>query len=254
MQKKGWRHSKKSGKPNLAMSDRGQVIVTGASKGIGAAIARVLQDKGFAVASLSRSGDAAAGENFICDVTNEGEVRQTFAEIAANGPVVGLVNNAGVHIGSPTARLNTAEFETVMKLNSTAVMVCAREAYPYLRATGGIIVNMGSFFDRMGVPHNLAYCASKAAVAAMTRCLAVEWARDDIQVVNVAPGYVETELNESFLKQEKNRAFLQSRVPVEGRAGTTEEVARLVTNLFCEPIPYLTGETIYMDGAQGINH
>ncbi len=236
------------------MREQGQIIVTGASKGIGAAVSHALCARGFTVASLSRTGDAPNGDNYVCDVTDEQAVKGAFGDIGARGPIVGLVNNAGVHLGGPTARLLTEQFETVMRLNSTAVMVCAREAYPYLKASQGTIVNMGSFFDRMGVPHNLAYCASKAAVAAMTRCMAVEWAEDHIQVVNVAPGYVATELNEDYLNQEKSRAFLQSRVPVGGRAGTTEEVAQMVGMLFSERIAYLTGETIYMDGAQGINH
>lgn len=236
------------------MGDKGQVIVTGASKGIGAAVAQELAIRGYRVASLSRSGDAAVGENHICNVTDEEALRQVFAKVGENGPIVGLVNNAGVHLSTPTARLPTSEFETVMRLNSTAVMVCAREAYPYLKATHGTIINMGSFFDRMGVPHNLVYCASKASVAAITRCLAVEWARDDIKVVNIAPGYVTTELSAEYLSHEKNQAFLKKRVPLGGRAGTAGEVARLVGVLFSEAISYLTGETIYMDGAQGINH
>ncbi len=236
------------------MSDGGQVIVTGASKGIGAAVAVELVKRGYQVASLSRTGDARVGDSYQCDVTDEDAVRQTFGKIAGKGSVVGLVNNAGVHLSGPIADLPTEEFETVMRLNSTAVMICAREAYPYLKDSRGTIINMGSFFDRMGVTHNLAYCASKAAVAAMTRCMAVEWAKDGIQVMNVAPGYVATELNEDYLDHEKSRAFLNSRVPVGGRAGTTEEVAQLVGSLFTEGIAYLTGETIYMDGGQGINH
>ena len=112
---------------------------------------------------------------------------------------------------------------------------------------------MGSFFDRMAVPYNLAYCASKAAVGAMTRCLAAEWAADGIRVINVAPGYVETALNREFLAREDMRRYMESRVPLK-RAGRPEEVARLVAALLSEDIPYLTGETIYMDAAHAIAH
>mgnify|MGYP005733863585 CR=1 FL=1 len=134
-------------------------------------------------------------------------------------------------------------------------MTGSREVYPFLCDNGGgKIINLGSFFDRMGVPHNLAYCASKAAVAAMTRCLAVEWARKKIQVINVAPGYVATDFNSDYLTQPKVKAWMKERVPWEGRPGNAEEVARLVASLFVEDLPYLTGETIYMDGAHGINH
>jgi len=233
----------------------GSIIVTGASKGIGAAIVTDLERRGFTVHGLSRSGESPGKHARVCDVTDEEAVRTAFAAIADEGPIGGLVNNAGVHLGGPTQRLPTAEFEAVMMLNVTAVMICSREVYPHFESNrGGKIVNLGSFFDRMGVPHNLAYCASKAAVAALTRCLAVEWARKRINVINVAPGYVATELNTSYLSRNEVKAWLAERVPWEGRPGTAEEVAKLVGALFVENIPYLTGETIYMDGAHGVNH
>lgn len=231
----------------------GQIVVTGASKGIGAAIARNLESRGFEVICLSRSGSAPCGNGWVCDVTDEQAVRTALTEIAAGGPVAGLVNNAGLHIGGSAASLETATFEQVMQINATAVMVMAREAYPFLRKSRGMVVNIGSFFDKLGVPDNLAYCASKAAVAAMTRCMAVEWAGDGIKVVNVAPGYVETDLNRDFLQREKVRRWLSRRVPVQ-RSGSPDEVGRLVGALFKENIGFLTGETIYIDGGQGMNH
>jgi NAD(P)-dependent dehydrogenase (short-subunit alcohol dehydrogenase family) len=230
-----------------------QFIVTGASKGIGAAIAKELDRRGVPVVCLSRSGTAEVGDAMICDMTDEAAVQRTFGAIAARGTIAGLINNAGVHIGGPIATLTTAEFNRSLALNTTAVMVAAREAYPLLRGRGGIIVNIGSFFDKLGVPNNLAYCASKAAVAAMTRCMAVEWARDAIRVINVAPGYIETDLNKEYLARDKIKAWMGERIPVGG-VGSAEEVARLVAALCCERIGFLTGETIYVDGAQGINH
>lgn len=230
-----------------------QIIVTGASKGIGAAIAAELARRDYDVVCLSRSGVSKAGRAMACDMTDENVVRTVFEEIAAYGPIAGLVNNAGVHIGGPIATLSTEDFNKTIALNATAVMVAAREAYPYMRDNGGMIVNIGSFFDKMGVPDNLAYCASKAAVAAMTRCMAVEWARDGIRVLTVAPGYIETDLNRDYLAREKVRAWMKQRIPVGG-AGATGDVAKLVGALFSENISFMTGETIYIDGAQGINH
>ncbi len=232
----------------------GQIIVTGAQRGIGAAIAAELKSRGFNVAGTSRSGDTAVGPGHACDVTDEAAIAQTVSAIAARGPIIGLVNNAGLHETSPAARLSATAFENIIRTNATSVLVAAREAYPHIKAAGGgMIVNIGSFFDKLGVPENTAYCASKAAVAAITRCLAVEWAADNIRVMNIAPGYIETDLNHDFLAKDKVRAWLSRRVPV-GRAGKPEEVARIVAGLFREDVGFLTGETIYLDGGQGMNH
>ena len=232
----------------------GQVIVTGASRGIGAAIAVELVRRGFEVAALSRSGDAPAGHGIACDVTDEGSLSQAVACVAAKGPIVGLVNNAGAHVATPSRDLTAANFEKSVRLNATSVLVASREAYPHLVAAGGgLIVNIGSFFDKLAVPENVAYCASKAAVGAITRCLAAEWARDGIRVLDVAPGYIETDLNRDFLASDKIRSWLAKRAPV-GRPGTPDEVARLVGSLFSERIAFLTGETIYIDGGQSVNH
>lgn len=232
----------------------GQIVVTGASKGIGAAIAAELDRRGVSVVCLSRSGSSPVGHSMVCDMTDEQAVRDAFATINARGPIAGLVNNAGVHIPGAIATLSTNDFDQTMALNVTAVMVAAREAYPFLKKAGAsTLVNIGSFFDKLGVPDNLAYCASKAAVAAMSRCMAVEWAKDGIRVVNVAPGYIETDLNRDYLARDKVRSWMAQRIPV-GAPGQAVEVARFVAALIVERIAFLTGETIYLDGGQGINH
>lgn len=230
---------------------RGQVVVTGGSRGIGAAIAVALDEAGYEVVSVSRSGAAPAGRGLRCDLTDEAALRRAFAAI--DGPVAGLVNNAGVHATERSAELTREGYENVMTLNATAVALASREAYPHLRATRGTIVNIGSFFDKMGVPDNLAYCASKAAVGAITRCLAVEWAKDGIRVINVAPGYIETDLNREYLSRDEVRRWLGGRIPAGG-PGAPRDVATLVVSLMTGDIPFLTGETIYIDGGQGMNH
>ena len=233
----------------------GRIIVTGASKGLGAATARALDGAGYEVIGLSRSGACATGRGIVCDMTDEAAVKAVFADIASDPtPIVGLVNNAGAHGQSVSAEIEIADYERVMALNATAVVVASREAYPLLkRAGGGLIVNMGSVFDKLGVREHLAYCVSKAAVGAITRCLAVEWAGDGISVVNVAPGYVETDFNRDFLQRDAVKRWLERRIPA-GRTGTPEEVAGLVAALFDMRTPYLTGETIYLDGGHGMHH
>jgi NAD(P)-dependent dehydrogenase (short-subunit alcohol dehydrogenase family) len=166
----------------------------------------------------------------------------------------GLVNNAGIHLDAPSHEMDTATYERVMGTNATAVFTTCREAYPHLVCAGGaVVVNIGSFFDKIGVKRNLAYCASKAAVGAMTRCLAVEWAGKGIRVVDVAPGYIVTDLNRESLERGPVREYIDKRIPAHG-PGTAEEVARLVAALFVEDLAFLTGETIYLDGGQGIAH
>ena len=233
----------------------GRVIVTGASKGLGAATARALDEAGYEVIGLSRSGTSPAGRGIVCDMTDEAAVKAVFAGLADDPePVAGLVNNAGAHGQSASAEIDIADYERVMALNATAVVVASREAYPLLkRAGGGLIVNMGSVFDKLGVKEHLAYCVSKAAVGAITRCLAVEWAEDGISVVNVAPGYVETDFNRDFMRRDAVKRWLERRIPA-GRTGTPEEVAGLVAALFDMRSPYLTGETIYLDGGHGMHH
>jgi len=245
--------------------NQGKVIaVTGASRGIGASIALELATRGFTVGCLSRKGGGIENlpvpaevaprlVNLVCDVTDERSARTALAELAAKaGGLHGLVNNAGIHLDGPSDRLETSVFETVMHTNATAVFTTCREAYPHLvKSGGGTIVNIGSFFDKIGVKRNVPYCAAKAAVGAITRCLAVEWAKKGISVLDIAPGYIETDLNRGELTEGPLKDYLSKRIP-GGTHAKAHDVARLIAAIYCESIPYLTGETIYIDGGQAV--
>ncbi len=240
------------------------LVVTGASRGIGATIALELAQRGYTVACLTRKGagpevtvPAELVPRFVnakCDVTDEASVKQALAQVAAKtGAIHGIVNNAGIHLDGPSDKLTLDVYNQVMSTNATAVFTACREVYPHLiKAGGGIIVNIGSFFDKIGVKRNVAYCASKAAVGAITRCLAVEWASKNIRVLDVAPGYIETDLNRDAF-QGPLRDFLAKRIP-GGKHGTPQDIAKLVAAIFNEDIPFLTGETLYIDGGQGVAH
>lgn len=238
------------------------VIVTGASRGIGAAIALRLAQAGTLVACLSRSGAMPEGAQdadtsrlipFVADVTDADAVRRATAAAVDGRRLVGIVNNAGLHTEARSAELSIDDWNAQISANATSVLIGCQAAYPHLRKSGGLIINIGSFFDKIGVKRNLAYCASKAAVGAITRVLAVEWAGDRIAVIDVAPGYIVTSLNRDVMQHGPLRAYLEKRIPA-GAPGDADDVARLVAGLFAMDVRFLTGETIYLDGGQGIAH
>lgn len=243
------------------------IVVTGASRGIGAAIALALAQQGRQVACVSRSGAlpacpgapaevAARWTGLKADVTEPDSLAAAFGQLAEQGwRITGLVNNAGVHLDGPSAEVSLQQWNQVMDTNATSVVTACQAAYPHLVAAGGgVIVNIGSFFDKLGVKRNLAYCASKAAVGAITRVLAVEWAGKGIRVIDVAPGYIVTDLNaEAMAPGGPLRAYLDKRIP--GREpGQAAGVGALVASMFTLAGAFLSGETIYVDGGQGIAH
>ena len=242
------------------------IVVTGARRGIGAAIACALAEAGHIVGCLSRSGTLPAmpaGDSAVqsrlrplqADVTQPQEIRRALGELVeAVGPLTGLVNNAGIHEESRSEEMSREQWDAVMTSNAFSAVLCCQAAYPHLlEAGGGLIVNIGSFFDKLGVKRNLAYCASKAAVGAITRVLAVEWARAAIRVLDVAPGYVLTDLNQDSLQKGPLKAYLDGRIPLR-RTARAEEIGALVALLFNAGNSFMTGETLYVDGGQGIAH
>lgn len=240
------------------------IAVTGASRGIGSAIVAELARRGHLVGCLSRRGigpedHPVAPEladrlvHFACDVTDEASVRGALGALAdRGGRLDGVVNNAGLYLEAPSHEFATADFERVLAVNVTGTFVMCREAYPHLVAAGGgTIVNLGSFFDKLGVRYAAAYAASKAAVGAITRCLAAEWAKQGIRLIDVAPGFIATDLNKRHMERPAFRRHLARAIPT-GAPGEPEEVARLIATLFAEPLPFLTATTIYIDGGQGV--
>jgi NAD(P)-dependent dehydrogenase (short-subunit alcohol dehydrogenase family) len=241
------------------------IAVTGTSRGIGAGLALELARRGFLVGCLSRGGGYPDGHADVakelkdrlipitCDTTDDNLLAEAFRALAAKtGGIDGLINNAGIHREAKAALITNAEFEAVMSTNATAVLAACREVYPHLKDRGrGMIVNIGSFFDKLGTKGSIAYAASKAAVGAITRGLAAEWGRDNISVVMLAPGYIETDINRAYLADPNTGKFVRTRT-FTGRAGRVDEVARLVAALIAEDISFLTGETIYLDGGQGV--
>lgn len=246
-------------------AERDCIVVTGASRGIGAAIALALAAQGRVVGCASRSGELPACDTpqtrarlvgASADVTDPASLRAMFGQLASQGyRIVGLVNNAGFHVDAPSSEVSLEQWHQVMDTNATSVVSACQAVYPHLLAAGGgMIVNLGSFFEKLGVKRNLAYCASKAAVGAITRVLAVEWASKGIRVMNVAPGYIVTDLNsDAMAAGGPLRAYLDKRIPSR-EPGKAADVGALVASLFTPAGAFMTGETIYIDGGQGIAH
>ncbi|MEQ8816515.1 MAG: SDR family oxidoreductase [Thalassobaculum sp.] len=248
------------------MTDPRTVAVTGASRGLGAAMALELAGRGLTVGCLSRRGAGPEGleipgdraqrmVNLACDVDDPDSVRAALATLVGRtGGLHALVNNAGIHRQGRSESFGLDDFAAVLRTNALGTFAACQAAHPHLVAAGGgVIVNIGSHYDKMGVKYNAAYAASKAAIGAITRCLAVEWARQGIRVVDVAPGFTLTDLNRSHMQDERFRGFIERAIP-RGRPGEAWEVARLVGAVVAEDIPFLTGETLYIDGGQAISN
>ncbi|MDE0941184.1 MAG: SDR family NAD(P)-dependent oxidoreductase [Alphaproteobacteria bacterium] len=243
------------------MADQKVIAITGASRGIGSGLVAELASRGHIIGCLSRKGAGpedheVAGTllNFPCDMEDEDQIAAALNGLAEQaGRIDVLINNAGLHLEGPSAEVPTADFEKVIATNITGPFIACRQVYPHLVAQGGgLIINIGSFFDRLGAKRNAAYNCSKAAIASLTKTLAVEWARDKIRLVNLAPGFVATDLNADYMAQDSFKEFVRRRIPT-GAVASVDEVARLVAMLVAEDLPSLTGETIVIDGGQSIN-
>jgi gluconate 5-dehydrogenase len=240
-------------------------LVTGASRGIGRAIALALGAAGADVACCARSKERVeetAGEirrrgsradGFRLDVTRGAEVEPAVREVeAALGPVAILVNNAGVTLEKKSVEVTDEEWELVLATNLTSMFRLARTVAPGMMERGlGKIINIGSMYGALGVPRYAAYCASKAAVEALTRSLGAEWARHGIQVNCLAPGYMNTDIPRAALADEKKRALFLSKVPAR-RIGEPDEVGPLAVYLASAASDFMTGQTVYLDGGQTI--
>jgi 2-deoxy-D-gluconate 3-dehydrogenase len=160
-----------------------------------------------------------------------------------------LVNNAGMSIRKPPETYAVAEWEQVIDTNLTGPMVCCQAVYPHMKAQGGgKIVNIGSMFSLFGTSYGAAYAASKGAIVQMTKSLAVAWAKDNIQVNAVLPGWIDTELTQDARAQVQglNESVLR-RTPAE-RWGVPEDLAGIAVFLAAPASDFVTGAAIPVDG------
>ncbi|MEL7482566.1 MAG: SDR family NAD(P)-dependent oxidoreductase [Pseudomonadota bacterium] len=238
-----------------------RALITGASSGLGASFAKVLSDAGAEVVLAARRVDrlnALADEinssgghasALSLDVTKPESVEAAFAQIAATGkPVDVIINNSGISREDWIASMSEDEWAAVLDTNLTGVWRVAKAAAAALMAANmpGSIVNTGSITAFR--PSHLigAYSASKAAVTNLTRTMALEWARCNIRVNALAPGYFLTEINDDFIETEAAEKMIK-RIPMR-RLGHIEELAGPLLLLSSDAGAYMTGATLVVDG------
>lgn len=246
--------------------NRGVMMITGGSRGIGAATARLAAARGWAVAVIYRdrthdaqelvaavAAEGGRAQAIAADVANESEILRAFAEVDRMGPLTALVNNAGISAGvSRVDAITASQIDQVFAVNVRAALLCAREAIRRMSTRhggrGGAIINVGSAASQIGSPGVwVHYAATKGAIDTITLGLAKEVAAEGIRVNCVRPGVVDTEIH-AFRPPGQLEQIAKS-VPM-GRIGTPDEIAQSILWLADEELsPYVTASLIDARGA-----
>ncbi len=237
-------------------------VVTGASKGIGASIAKHLADEGAAVVvNYSSSRDGA--DRVVAEITKNGgkalavqanvakeaEIRRLFAEAReAFGPLDILVNNAGIYEFSPLENVTAEHFHKQFDLNVLGLIFASQEAVKHFGPDGGNIINISSMVSTAAVPNAAVYSATKGAVDAVTRSLAAELGPRKIRVNAINPGMVETEgVHSAGIAESDFRKQIESQTPL-GRIGQPHDIASAAVFLASNDSGWITGETLRIAG------
>ncbi len=233
-------------------------IVTGASSGIGYAIAEALAGAGATVYVISRTGKAKEDMapphpgvvHLKGDVTDYPAMQAMIAGLASkHGNTLDfLVNNAGATAKKRAEDFDDADFDRILEVNVKSVFKLSAICYPYLKASAhkGRIVNISSMSAHLGFSEVVPYCTSKAAVCGMTRGLAVEWAQDNICVNSIAPGWFASKMLTDVMDPARKEKIL-SRMPVH-QFGDTKDLGALALFLIGDHGAYITGQDYAMDG------
>ena len=238
---------------------RGEVaVVTGAGRGIGRAVAEAAAEAGATVVGLDLPGrnlESLAAELHVhsqgVDIGDRDAVSAVFASIAAEvGPIGVLVNCAGVICENrPAEEVTEDDLDRLWQVNLKGTFFCAQAAATHgmIERRHGHIVNFASQAALVALPHQGAYTASKGAVMALTRSLAIDWARYGITVNAIAPTFIWTPMSTPMLEIDEVRAASERRIPL-GRLGQPRDVAGVAVFLASEAAGFITGQTIPVDG------
>ncbi len=237
-------------------------IVTGSTKGIGNGFAHALAAEGAKLVVVSRSqadcektaaelSELYGVETLACatDLTDFAKIDTLVAKTVERfGRIDILVNNAGSAITKRAEEISEADWDRVLNIDLKAVFFCAQAVGKVMIGqNGGKIINIASIFGQVGDRQVLPYCVAKGGVIQMSKCLALEWARYNIQVNTMCPGYVITAMNEADLNQEKIAAHIMRKVPMR-RYGQVDDMKAACVFLASGGSDYMTGQTLTIDG------
>ena len=238
-------------------------LVTGGSRGIGFAIAKILSENGATVVITSKNSEkikqaeAKISNSFgiTCDIKKKSEVQNVLDQtIKKFGKLDILVNNAGIF---PKIKLlhkiEEEEWNEVLDVNLTGQFRFTKEAIPHLQKTSGCIINISSDAGLKAYQgfNADAYSATKAALIVLTKCWALEYAKDKIRVNCICPGVVDTDMTKPFLKNQKDIEFMNNEHPL-GRIGQPEEIGKAVLYFVSDDASWVTGSILTVDGGESI--
>ncbi len=237
-------------------------LVTGASSGIGKAIAQRLASEG-AIVYINYRGQASKAKSLAAqiqakgglgipiraDISKESDIKKMFQKITSDQKRLDiLVNNAGLESKAPILKMKTKDWDLVINTNLRGSFLCARAAAQMMaKRKTGVIINISSVHETIPWGGYAHYCASKSGIMMLTKTMALELASLNIRVNNIAPGAISTPINDSWIHKPAIKKVVLDKIP-EQRIGTPEEVAGAVSYLVSDEARYITGISLFIDG------
>lgn len=232
-------------------------VITGASRGLGRAMAVALAAKGARVALVGRrretleavAAEVPGSQAFVADVSSEADVLRLAAGVERDmGRASILINNAGAALRKNVTETTLDEWKAVQDANLTSAFLMSRSFIPHMKASGfGRIIHIASIMSHVSLPQRAGYSSSKSAMLGLTRVTALEHAKDNITVNAICPGWFETEMTAGLQANPETNAQILAKVPI-GRWGKPDEIGALAVYLCSDDAGFITGTSIVIDG------